>query len=833
MSIENQDDDQTFETNTNADENDKTVTTSGKALPSSITNAIPTEIGGYRIIGLLGEGGMGVVYEAEQPSPRRRVALKVIRGVQLVDDLRLKMFQREAETLARLDHPNIGAIYESGRTAEGQHFFAMELVRGQTLGDWLANRPKNPDSKEINLRLELFCQICNAVHYAHQRGVIHRDLKPSNLIVTDSPIVSSESNLSSGPMAKILDFGLARITEEDVAFTQVTEIGVIKGTLPYMAPEQASGQVDDIDVRTDVYALGVILYELMTCERPYSTDTGSLLSAVKVICEQKPAPLAQKWKSSVRLDMDLVTIINMALDKDPDRRYSSAAAFAEDIIRLLTSQPILARPASTMYQMRKLISRQKTLFTTIAASIVLLLVSAVGIGILYIQSEANLTRALEAEKTALLEAKTTERTSDFLVGLFRQANPERTRGETITAREIMDEGARTVRTELKNEPVMQARLMSSIAEVYFSLGLYNEARELIDEALELRRIHLPKRDIAQGESLSQLAKIIQYQGDPQAARQVFDSAISFFEVMGPPGQEKLIGILSNYGSMLGDLGEAQEGLQVVNRALTLLESNESQDQLISALINKSAIFLDMRQSDSALAALEDALDLSRSSDGKLNVQTAHILTNLSIVSARTGKIEQSYKYSQEALEIFKAVYGDNHPMTAKANANVSISLAQMGKPEEGIPYLEQSIEILKKIYGTEHPEIAQGYSNIGLMKLESGDAKAAVKDLKQASRMFEKLTGPTTPSMSYALYHLATAHASLKEYEESRKLLMRVVAIDEKLYGMESQEIADDLEDVVMVLRELNRKDEANKYETRMQSIRTKLSSADSEIPAN
>ena len=835
MSVERPDDDKTVDADTLANENDNTATSASHQLVPPAHKDTPTDIGEYRILGLLGEGGMGVVYEAEQPSPRRRVALKVIRGTQLVDDLRLKMFQREAETLARLDHPNIGAIYESGRTAKGQHFFAMELVRGETLGEWLRKRPENPDSKEINLRLGLFCQICNAVHYAHQRGVIHRDLKPSNLVVTESHTATSESSISSGPVAKILDFGLARITEGDVALTQVTEIGVIKGTLPYMAPEQAAGQVDEIDVRTDVYALGVILYELMSGERPYSTETGSLLAAVKVICEQEPTPLIQKWKSSARLDADLVAITSMALEKDPDRRYSSAAALADDVIRLLNSQPILARPASTTYQIRKMISRRKALFSTIVTSIVLLLVSAIGIGVLYFQAEANLTRAQEAEKTALIEAETAERTSSFLVGLFRQANPEQTRGETITAREVMDEGARTVRDELSKEPVMQTRLMSTIAEVYLSLGLFNEARALIEEALELRRTHLPPGDIAQGESLSQLARVISYQGDPQAARQIYDSAIAFFDAIGLPGQDDLIGVLANYGSMLGNLGEAHEGLVAVNRAQALLESKEppDNDQLIRLLNNKSSIFLNLGQSDSALHTLEHALELSRSIGGKNDVQTANNLTNLSIVYGRTGKSELAHTTALEALDIYKAVYGDYHPMTAKANANVSISLAQMGRPGEALPYFEQSLDILRKIYGTEHPEVAQGLSNIGLMKLQSGDAPAAVKDLQQASAMFERLTGPSTPSLSYALYHLASAHAALGEFNDSRNQMMRVVAIDEQLYGAESQEVADDLEGLVAVLRLLNLNDDAKRYEDRMQSILSKLSSTKPDTSVN
>src|SRR6185503_16878104 len=210
--------------------------------------------------------------EAEQPSPRRRVALKVVRTT-FVDDLQLRMFEREAATLARLDHPNIGKIYQSGRTEDGRPFFAMELVTGPTLGEWLTRRPAAPGRAEIELRLGLFRQICEAVHYAHQRGVIHRDLKPSNLVVADAAAGETDSS-SAATRVRVLDFGLARIVEGDEGATQLTQSGDIKGTLAYMAPEQARGDSGTTDVRTDVYALGVILYELLTRKRPYPVDSG-------------------------------------------------------------------------------------------------------------------------------------------------------------------------------------------------------------------------------------------------------------------------------------------------------------------------------------------------------------------------------------------------------------------------------------------------------------------------------------------------------------------------------------------------------------------------------
>jgi len=373
--------------------------------------AVPHEIGPFKILRVIGAGGMGIVYLARQERPSRTVALKVIHTSVLTHGT-LRRFEQEAEVLARLHHPGIAQIYQAGTYATPQGelpYIAMELVEGERLDQHLARHPL-----PLRARLELTVKIADAIEHAHQKGVIHRDLKPGNILVT------------AEGQPKLLDFGVARLADDDTRTTTLrTDVGALLGTLTYMSPEQASGDPRALDRRADVYSLGVVLYELLTGRLPYAVDRSALPEAVRVIREEEPTKLSTHDRS---LRGDVETIVQKALEKDPTRRYPSAQALADDVRRFLADEPIHARPPSAWYQLSKFARRNQLLVGALASVLVTLLVGAGVATHLWLRERAASAREREARQAAEREGTRASATTDFLLSLFEGLDPAVARG---------------------------------------------------------------------------------------------------------------------------------------------------------------------------------------------------------------------------------------------------------------------------------------------------------------------------------------------------------------------------------------------------------------------
>ncbi len=445
------------------------------------------EIGPYRLLQMIGEGGMGEVWLAQQQRPvQRRVALKLVK-LGLNSREVIARFQSERQALALMDHPAIAKVFDAGSTAEERPFFVMEYVAGVPITTY-CDRHKLTTRE----RLELFVQVCEGVQHAHQKAIIHRDLKPSNVLVTE---------VNGKPAPKIIDFGVAKATAQRLNVEEMfTQIGVPIGTPQYMSPEQADSGGLDIDTRTDVYSLGVILYELLVGVRPLEfrdLREAAFHEVVRRIRDEDPVRPSTKFRTlrddsnriaeqrhtdphtlTRQLSGDLDSIVLKTLEKDRARRYASAAGLAADIRRYLNNEPVSAVSPSTFYRFRKFARRHRT---GVAAGAI---VAASLVALALVMTVQTVRIAKERDR-ANHEAETALRVSDFLQGLFQQADPYRTKGKQVSAQDLLDAGAKQVRTELQAQPLIRARLMSIMGQSYHYLGLEHKARELFQEAARI------------------------------------------------------------------------------------------------------------------------------------------------------------------------------------------------------------------------------------------------------------------------------------------------------------------------------------------------------------
>ncbi len=696
----------------------------GRAAQALRSTQTAESIDHYRIVGQLGEGGMGVVFEAEQQSPRRRVALKLIRSGRYAGERARRQFEREAEALGRLRHPAIATIYESGVAEDGQPYLAMELVDGAPLETWLGERPALTSLRKAGAspRLQLFRAICEALVYAHQNGIIHRDLKPSNIFI---PRSRTGSGPGSEPAVKILDFGLARFTDPDPNSPTLTETGLVQGSLPYMSPEQARGDTDRIDTRTDIYSLGVILYWLLTGHHPYLEEqTPDYMSAIYRICSEPPTPFRQYFP---RFDSDLETITGKALEKEPERRYQSVSALLADIDNYLADLPIVARPPSAAYQIRKLVQRHRAAFAAMVGLLVLLIAFT---AVTVVQS-ARIRR----------EAETSRQVSKFLADLFLNANPTTQGKGELTARELLASGRERLDKDLATQPEIRARLLDKIGGAYSVLGPLTEARRAHEDAIAIRAKASGPDSLESAESWDGLNVAYHNMGDFANAVKAQRHALSILEKHYSATDPKVVQALGQLAVSLAAQGDVEEAEKVARR---VVEANRETGRLntregIDSLESLGGVLRMKEDFAGAIPVLREAADRMENLAGENEAGAA--LNELSIALNRSGQAAEAEKVQRRLVALVIRVYGPENLNLATVKTNLAISVLDQGRVAEAEAIAHEAETIHQKNGGA-NPRFADTKGVLSDIYERQGRLADSVAEMRAAYDLAVKGFGP-------------------------------------------------------------------------------------------
>lgn len=715
-------------------------------------------IGNYCLVRKIGEGGMGQVWLADQTEPiRRQVALKLIRAG-LFDDSQVQRFQVERQSLAMMEHPAIAKVFDAGATETGQPFLVMEYVPGEPITRYC-------DRKKLTVRerLELFAKVCDGVQHAHQKAVIHRDLKPANILITE---------VDGQPAPRIIDFGLASAVEAGTG-NQAARAEKVAGTPGYMSPEQKAGT--DVDTRTDVYSLGVVLYQLLTDTLPFpaqqrsgdgvgSGDAALTLPSAKAAKAANVDGLAAKRNCSARqlarrLRGDLDLIAAKALERDRSRRYGTALELAADIRRLLANRPVEAHAASKRYAFSKYVRRHRVGAAMAGALAVLV----VGFAVLQAMALRRITQ--ERDRAA--------RISDFMVSSFRVVDPSEARGNQVTAREILDKASTQIDQGLSREPEMQSQMLMVMGSVYENLGLYSRAESIYRKAVANREQQQGANSDGALKARASLAWVLYRRGQYKESEQILQAVLRERMKRNGANNADTVTVMDYLGAVLNDEGNAKQAEELARQALdyrmrTLGPNNAA------TLVSMGHLALTLQSQ----ARWPEAESLDRQQlegwhrlEGEDSPRGLGAADNLAIILYRENRLAEAEALDRKTLATKKRVLGPDHPETVRSMNTLTAVLTDEGKLDEALELERDVVAIRTRVLGAEHHLTLSAMSNLAEILTRKGELNEAQQLLVKARDGEARVLGPDHPATATATYNLACLMLKKNQPTEALKLL--------------------------------------------------------------
>ncbi len=719
-----------------------------EGLPSSLP--FP-ELGPYRVRKVLGEGGMGVVYLAERSDLGSMVAVKLLRDAWL-SPARRERFAAEQRTLAQLNHPSIARIYDADTLPDGTPYFVMEYVEGLPLTDYCTQHHCS-----VERRLQLFRQVCEAVQDAHSHAVIHRDLKPSNILVKADGTI------------RLLDFGIAKQVESLDMPAQQTMTGLRLMTPAYASPEQIRGQ--RLGIQTDVYSLGVILYELLAGQLPFDLSNLAPTEAETVLIEHdpgKPSTAAKRAAANSRVALpsasswaDLDVLCLTAMHKDPERRYRSVEALTRDIDHYLRGEPLDARPDTLSYRLSKFVRRNRSEVTAAAVALTVL----VGMVVFFT------VRLQRARDTALAEAARAQRVQQFMMTLFQGGDTSVGTSDDLKVVTLIDHGAQQARA-LDADPKVQVDLYETLGSAYEGLGKFDQAQSLFQAAFDKSKAVFGAESPEVAESMLALGGLKSDQAEYEESEKSIREALAISKKTLPPNHPFFAKATAALGALLANRGEYDQAILVLNEAAQLqVATGASQADQGANLTELANAHFYRGDYDIADSLNRRVLEMDRQIYGNRHPNVGEDLINLGALQFQLGHYPEAEHYQRQALDIIQSFFGKDHPETASVMTALGRALVPQGRLDEAGDMLRQALAIQERVYGPVHPRVAAALAEIGKVEQQRGKLDEAEADFRRMADIYRTVYHGKHYYIGNALSNLAGVALERKKYDEAERLV--------------------------------------------------------------